>query len=202
VEPRAWEGAPCSALAQVRNNHRFSSGFTCNIRRTGGDPCPPDRLRRPAATGGDLPGHLQARLALLKGPGVHRHGNDEPHSSNGRPVERNLEGRRDTRFGRTGCFTCNIRATQVPRRRRRGHHALEGAGSLSRQAPRPFVGARPGMRIRPWCESAPRTGAQHHQLHCPSRQPEWGLRTLPTRFTEDHQWTPSLGLGPAPLPVA
>jgi hypothetical protein len=60
----------------------------------------------------------------------------------------------------------------------------------------------PWMRIRPWCELAPRTGAQHHRLHCAARHPEYGLRTLPPRFAEDHQSTPSLALGPAPLPVA
>jgi hypothetical protein len=170
-EARPAEDVTHRRFAQVRNKRRFPSGFTCNIRRIGGDPCPPEAaatcghlrppaatggdLRRPAATCGDRPGHLQARLALWKGPRVHRHGNDEPYGRNGRPFERNLEGRRDTRFGRTGCFTCNIRATQVPRWRRRARQALEGAGSISRQTPRPFACARPG------CASA--RGASWHR---------------------------------------
>jgi hypothetical protein len=66
-EARPAEDVTHRRLAQVRNKRRFPSGFTCNIRRIGGHPCPPHRKRRPATA---CPGVPRQRWPALNTSGT------------------------------------------------------------------------------------------------------------------------------------
>ena len=139
-EARPAEDVTHRRLAQVRNKRRFPSGFTCNIRRIGGHPCPPHRKRRPATV---CPGVPQQSRAGAE------------HERNRNGGIRAKSGRRGRSVGRTGVSRATS-ARRKPRDRDATRIAARSkAELLTGPTHRLFRGLHLGRCVRPWCESAP-----------------------------------------------
>jgi hypothetical protein len=139
-EARPAEDVTHRRLAQVRNKRRFPSGFTCNIRRIGGHPCPP---ASEAATGDSLPGRSPAKMAGAE------------HERNRNGGIRAKSGRRGRSVGRTGVSRATS-ARRKPRDRDATRIAARSkAELLTGPTHRLFRGLHLGRCVRPWCESAP-----------------------------------------------